>query len=241
MDRPGGAKPPVPAGHVVLIDEIDKAPSDVPNGLLEVLGARSFDIPGIPLRIQAQGNQWPLVVITTNEERELPAAFMHRCMVLTHDAEPEGGYLQFLVDHGLAHFGPGREGGDAVMDETILHTAAAQLNADRLRARTEQLVPPGLAEYLDRPAQDLYRRGTDRPWAGRGAAVAGRRRCKPARPARRVVVRLRQERALRVPPRRPSGRARQQRRLSFCPEVHEPGQCAGGAAPGGRGLAPGRR
>ena len=147
---PGAAKPPAPAGHVVLIDEIDKAPSDVPNGLLEVLGARCFDIPGIPLHVQASGSgQWPLVIITTNEERELPAAFIRRCMVLTHDAEPEGGYARFLVDHGLAHFGRGREGATAFMDETLLRAAAAQLNADRMRARAAQMVPPGLAEYLD--------------------------------------------------------------------------------------------
>ena len=54
LARENGNKPPAPTGHVVLIDEIDKAPSDVPNGLLEVLGARCFEIPGIPLLVSPQ-------------------------------------------------------------------------------------------------------------------------------------------------------------------------------------------
>jgi MoxR-like ATPase len=153
LDRPGAAKPPAPSGHVVLIDEIDKAPSDVPNGLLEVLGARCFEIPGIPMRVPAQPRpvsaQWPLVIITTNEERELPAAFLRRCMVLTHSVDDAEGYPQFLVKHGLAHFGPGRDGADAVIDPALLAVAAAQLTADRRQAQQAQLVPPGLAEYLD--------------------------------------------------------------------------------------------
>jgi MoxR-like ATPase len=43
------------------------------------------------------------VVITTNEERELPAAFLRRCVVLT--LEPDKSYVDFLVKRGRAHFG----------------------------------------------------------------------------------------------------------------------------------------
>ena len=145
-----GSIPPPPAGHVVLIDEIDKAPSDVPNGLLEVLGARSFGVPGLGLRVTKEADApWPLVIITTNEERDLPAAFLRRCMVLTHDVEAEGSYFQFLLDHGLAHFGPGREGADALIDQTLLELAAQRLVEDRKHARQAQMPLPGLAEYLD--------------------------------------------------------------------------------------------
>ena len=163
--RPDGAKPQPKPGHVVLIDEIDKAPSDVPNGLLEVLGARRFDIAAIPLTVTANGGQggagvdeceaWPLVIITTNEERELPDAFVRRCMVLSHSNTHKQGYARFLIDHGLAHFGPARErlGGvnvdDSIIDPALLALAAKQLTQDRERAQLAQLTPPGLAEYLD--------------------------------------------------------------------------------------------
>ena len=161
LARENGNKPPAPPGHVVLIDEIDKAPSDVPNGLLEVLGARCFEIPGIPLLVSpqaavgdgAQAGNWPLVIITTNEERDLPDAFLRRCMVLTHDVEADGNYGGFLLRHGRAHFGPNRDGldhhRDATIDETLLQRAADKLVEDRKAAQRAQLAVPGLAEYLD--------------------------------------------------------------------------------------------
>lgn len=160
LARPDGAKPQPKPGHVVLIDEIDKAPSDVPNGLLEVLGARCFEIPAIPRKVTASQSSaaWPLVIITTNEERELPAAFLRRCMVLTHASEPNASYRQFLIQHGLAHFGPNREHAahehpenehtDSI-DLALLTLAANQLADDRERAQQAQLTAPGLAEYLD--------------------------------------------------------------------------------------------
>ena len=141
--------PVSPNGHVVLIDEIDKAPSDVPNGLLEVLGARRFQVPGLALHIHGNQNHWPLVIITTNEERDLPAAFLRRCVVLTHDLPRGEDYLQFLLDHGQAHFGAGRGPDAATMDINVLTTAAEQLLQDRSNAQEAQLPAPGLAEYLD--------------------------------------------------------------------------------------------
>ncbi len=136
-----------PAGHVLLIDEIDKADSDLPNSLLEVLGSREFPNPVTRAPIKP-GHGLPLVVITTNEERELPAAFLRRCVVLT--LEPEKPYASFLVKRGRAHFGPQarREANDCLADE-ILQTAAEQLAEDRRNAVAAGVSPPGLAEYID--------------------------------------------------------------------------------------------
>jgi MoxR-like ATPase len=68
-----------PEGAVVLIDEIDKADPDVPNDLLIPLGSLSFDVsPGVTKTATVP----PLVFITTNEERELPLAFIRRCIAL---------------------------------------------------------------------------------------------------------------------------------------------------------------
>ncbi|MCP4654865.1 MAG: AAA domain-containing protein, partial [bacterium] len=60
-------------GCVLLIDEIDKAEPDLPNGLLESLGNGRFQVPylGDPVSADLDAAP-PLVIITTNEERELP-------------------------------------------------------------------------------------------------------------------------------------------------------------------------
>ena len=65
---------------VVLIDEIDKAPRDVPNDLLFELDRFHFDIPEMGIRIEAASNRRPFVVITSNSEKSLPAPFLRRCV-----------------------------------------------------------------------------------------------------------------------------------------------------------------
>ena len=69
-------------GVVLLLDEIDKADSSVPNGLLEALGSGRFDAPGYPDGVVRNDRVTPLVIVTTNEERALPDAFLRRCLVL---------------------------------------------------------------------------------------------------------------------------------------------------------------
>ena len=73
----------LPAPPVVLIDEIDKADIDFPNDLLLELDRMEFEIPeiiedGAPLRIKA--NLRPLFIITSNDEKPLPPAFLRRCL-----------------------------------------------------------------------------------------------------------------------------------------------------------------
>jgi MoxR-like ATPase len=65
---------------VVLIDEIDKADPDMPNGLLVPLGSQQFTV--MPCGFTVRASVLPLVVITTNNERELPRAFLRRCVIL---------------------------------------------------------------------------------------------------------------------------------------------------------------
>lgn len=138
--QPDGGDPR--QGALVLIDEIDKAESDVPNGLLEALGAGSFTPFGRQTPVTAVGEP-PLVVITTNEERTLPDAFLRRCLVLhlrlPREREP---LIAQLVGRAAAHF-PGA-------DPEILRRAAGLLVEDRETARREHWLPlPGQAEYLD--------------------------------------------------------------------------------------------
>jgi MoxR-like ATPase len=65
----------VPA--VVLIDEIDKADIEFPNDLLRELDRMEFFVYETQATIQARHR--PLVVITSNNEKELPDAFLRRC------------------------------------------------------------------------------------------------------------------------------------------------------------------
>ena len=62
---------------VLLIDEIDKADIEFPNDLLQELDRMSFDVYETQETIAAK--ERPIVVITSNNEKELPDAFLRRC------------------------------------------------------------------------------------------------------------------------------------------------------------------
>jgi MoxR-like ATPase len=139
-------------GVVVLIDEIDKGEADVPNGLLEALGTGEFTMPGAaePVR-PAKGATPPLVVITTNEERTLPDAFVRRCIVLTLRLPVgEQRLVAHLVERGRAHFGRKTKGGPPPVSDEVLTKAALLLARDRQTALDRKRRPlPGQAEFLD--------------------------------------------------------------------------------------------
>ena len=63
---------------VLLIDEIDKAELEFPNDLLNELDEMSFYIPETADTIKAR--QRPIVIISSNSEKELPDPFLRRCV-----------------------------------------------------------------------------------------------------------------------------------------------------------------
>jgi len=63
---------------VLLIDEIDKADLEFPNDLLWELDQMEFYIPETKETVRAR--QRPIVIITSNAEKELPDAFLRRCV-----------------------------------------------------------------------------------------------------------------------------------------------------------------
>ena len=145
-------KPAVPPGWepargcVVLIDEIDKADIELPNGLLETLGNGAFSVP-FALEKEVIGLAPavppPLVIITTNEERELPPAFVRRCLVLYLELpKEEKDCIPWLLQRGAVHFRGSCTPG--VMEE-----AARQLWKNRAEALQQGVAAPGQAEYLD--------------------------------------------------------------------------------------------
>lgn len=64
---------------IVLLDEIDKAPRDFPNDLLNVIDQHRFDVPELSLTVERKGPP-PLLIITSNSERRLPEPFLRRCI-----------------------------------------------------------------------------------------------------------------------------------------------------------------
>jgi MoxR-like ATPase len=147
------ATAPSPEGHaewpraVLLIDEIDKADADVPNALLDVLGNRSLALPTGEV-VALSADHPPLIIVTTNEDRELPAAFVRRCAVLSlrPDDASEEAFVQWLSQRAMAHAKLAPWGAAA---DSPLRVAARQVWADRRAAKEAGLPTVGLAEYLD--------------------------------------------------------------------------------------------
>ena len=80
---------------VLLIDEIDKADIEFPNDLLQELDRMSFDVYETKQRIEAA--ERPIVVITSNNEKELPDAFLRRCF-FHYIKFPDRDTMQSIVD-----------------------------------------------------------------------------------------------------------------------------------------------
>jgi MoxR-like ATPase len=115
---------------VVLLDEIDKADPDVPNNLLVPLGSLTFLVEETGQQVHA--SEPPLVFLTTNDERDLPPAFVRRCVELKiASPTPEQ-----LVAVGKAHF---ETASDALLGELAALVGASGDGAN----------PPSTAEYLD--------------------------------------------------------------------------------------------
>jgi MoxR-like ATPase len=136
------------ADVVVLLDEIDKADPDLPNDLLEPLDRRRFSLQMIERRaIRAAEGVKVMLIMTSNGERELPAAFLRRCVALDlPDARSESeGVLKpgeiSLEQIAQSHFGKGAE--------ALFRKVAADVVSLRKEAARRGTRPPSTAEYLD--------------------------------------------------------------------------------------------
>ncbi|MEM7658277.1 MAG: MoxR family ATPase [Bacteroidota bacterium] len=86
---------------VVLIDEIDKAPRDLPNDILNELENMQFTVKETGESFTADLQNRPIVIMTSNSEKNLPDAFLRR-VVYFHIPFPDKGTLQEIVDNRLA-------------------------------------------------------------------------------------------------------------------------------------------
>jgi MoxR-like ATPase len=81
---------------VVLIDELDKAPRDVPNDLLIEIDRGTFRITEAGVRLSVQKERTPVVFVTSNSEKSLPDAFLRRC-VFHHIEFPDDNELKLIL------------------------------------------------------------------------------------------------------------------------------------------------
>ncbi len=140
---------------VVLIDEIDKADPDLPNDLLVPLGALQFEVNEVEQGPRVTTETPPLILVTTNEERDLPAAFLRRCVVL---ALPEA-TDERMLSVARAHFGERASG--PLLQQVLEAYASVR------RGRTPEEHEPSLAEFLDAVAAVVALGEDDKArWAG---------------------------------------------------------------------------
>jgi len=148
LDTARANYPEQPSRSVVLIDEIDKAPREVPNDILSEIENMAFEVPELfhGLRVglsAAQQKYRPVVVITSNSERELPPAFLRRCVFFHMELPPfqaKAGEVSIerIIDKRLRL---NRESHPKFVDEALgffQHLRSADLAK-----------PPSLAELLD--------------------------------------------------------------------------------------------
>jgi len=94
---PDPYKPYSNTRSVVLIDEIDKAPRDFPNDILNEVEKLEFSIPEISRTFNAQNHITPILILTSNSEKYLPDAFLRRC-VFYHIPFPDEAQLKDIVE-----------------------------------------------------------------------------------------------------------------------------------------------
>ena len=73
---------------VLLLDEIDKAPRELPNNLLFLLSERRIVVPETQQTIACEPGKMPIIVITSNHEQDLPAPFIRRCIYMYIEFPP---------------------------------------------------------------------------------------------------------------------------------------------------------
>jgi len=119
--------------QVVLIDEIDKADPEFPNDLLRELDEMRFLIPELDETVTAQFR--PITLITSNAEKELPSAFLRRC-VFHHLGFPDRKRMEAIVGAHLPDL-------DQKLIDVALGRFYALRRVDGLRKR------PSTSEFLD--------------------------------------------------------------------------------------------
>lgn len=131
-DFPLARSPVAPSSEaVLLLDEIDKADPTLPNDLLVALGEGKFTVRETGDLVVAERS--PLIIITTNDERELSRAFIRRCIVAELPQLRGDALYAWFLRVGTAHF----------PKKVTLITEVARFLVDKSPE------PPSVAELVD--------------------------------------------------------------------------------------------
>jgi MoxR-like ATPase len=130
---------------IILIDEVDKADSDFCNDLLLELNEYKFTVTEIGEEAtypkDGKSATKPIVILTSNREKPLPAPFLRRCLYFYVEF-PTGDRLTEII---AARFETIPEQQEAFVRQAIEHILKVrQLMQDQLGSR-----PPGTSEFLD--------------------------------------------------------------------------------------------
>jgi MoxR-like ATPase len=141
--------PETPRRSVVVIDEIDKAPRDFTNDLLREIEDLSFRVPELGSRFGKKdatpsGNDIPfelrpIIVATSNEESQMPDAFLRRCVFLAIEF-PQPDDLKKILE---LHFAGEGDGGLAENERGVLLTLFGSLRDAGMQKKA------GVAELID--------------------------------------------------------------------------------------------
>ncbi|MGO8093056.1 AAA family ATPase [Rhizobium leguminosarum] len=127
---------------VVLIDEIEKAPRDFPNDILNEIERMYFRIPELGnVQIEADPDYYPIVVMTNNSEKSLPDAFLRRC-IYYNIPFPDEERLNAIMFNRLGNTLP--ESGDLALARDAVRFAI-EIRDERVGIEKK----PGTAEILN--------------------------------------------------------------------------------------------
>lgn len=157
---------------VVLIDEVDKADIEFPNDLLRELDRMEFHV--YETRETVQARHRPIVFITSNNEKELPDAFLRRCF-FHYIRFPDRETMQQIVDVHFPEirknllrealevfFGlrdvPGlkKKPSTSELLDWLKLLVAEDIPPEALKSRDDKVVVPPLAGALLKNEQDLH-------------------------------------------------------------------------------------
>lgn len=139
---------PEPRRSVVLIDEIDKTSRDFPNDLLNAIERKEFKLRELGdrlIRVPDDESLHPIVVITSNSERELPPPFLRRC-IYYHIPDPTAPMLARILRSRVTGSG---QGGDRSRLHPVYADVLELFDAYQRQGEGSLTYRPGTSELLD--------------------------------------------------------------------------------------------
>lgn len=145
---------------VLLIDEIDKSDIDLPNDLLHILEEKKFEIdvlkrynkPTVNLGTESNSiiiengekeidiDTFPIIIMTSNGERDFPPAFMRRCLHHNMELPTEARLIEIVTKHLQLSESGELEVIDEIVKEFIAKRDGIGANGQKMELATDQLL-----------------------------------------------------------------------------------------------------